>query len=107
MAILNGWKEIATYLGRGVRTVQRWETVGLPVHRPRDKSRSPVVAIPEELDEWLKRSSEVISDFESPVLHSMAQGALNRFKTSISQLRNSLQLFRQYRSELRMTIESL
>jgi hypothetical protein len=28
------WKEIAAYLGREVRTVQRWEnTEGLPVHR--------------------------------------------------------------------------
>ena len=31
---LNGWKEIATHLGKGVRTGQRWERVyGLPVHR--------------------------------------------------------------------------
>jgi hypothetical protein len=30
---LEGWKEIATYLRRGVRTVQRWERDGLPVRR--------------------------------------------------------------------------
>ena len=31
---LNGWKEIAGFLGKGVRTVQRWEReLGLPVHR--------------------------------------------------------------------------
>src|ERR1700720_4403293 len=31
---LVSWKEIAVYLGREVRTVQRWEnTEGLPVHR--------------------------------------------------------------------------
>jgi hypothetical protein len=31
---LNGWKEIAAYLGRSVRTVQRWEKdFGLPVRR--------------------------------------------------------------------------
>ena len=31
---LNGWKEIAAFLGKGVRTVQRWEREqGLPVHR--------------------------------------------------------------------------
>jgi hypothetical protein len=31
---LDSWKEIAAYLKRGVRTVQRWErTSGLPVHR--------------------------------------------------------------------------
>ena len=31
---LNGWKEIAAYLGKSVRSVQRWEaTLGLPVRR--------------------------------------------------------------------------
>ncbi len=53
--ILNSWKEIAEYVGRGVRTVQRWEhDLGLPVRRPRHHLRSPVVAITAELDEWLR-----------------------------------------------------
>ena len=31
---LDSWKEIAAYLGRDVRTVQRWERrEGLPIHR--------------------------------------------------------------------------
>lgn len=52
--ILNGWKEIALYIGRGVRTVQRWETLaGLPVHRPQGRNRSAVVAFTEQLDWWL------------------------------------------------------
>lgn len=52
--ILNGWKEIGAYLGRGVRTVQRWETqAGLPVHRPKGRNRSAVLAFAEELDAWL------------------------------------------------------
>ena len=33
MALLNGWKQIANYLGRGVRTIQRWESLGLPVRQ--------------------------------------------------------------------------
>jgi len=32
--ILSGWKEIASYLHCGVRTVQRWEVDGLPIYRP-------------------------------------------------------------------------
>lgn len=53
--ILNSWKEIATYFGRGVRTVQRWEhELNLPVRRPRGKSRSAVIALKEELDLWLR-----------------------------------------------------
>lgn len=52
--ILNSWKEIAAYLGRGVRTVQRWEAqLELPVHRPAGKEHSAVIAFSPELDEWL------------------------------------------------------
>jgi hypothetical protein len=54
---LNSWKDIATYVGRGVRTVQRWEShFGLPVHRPKGKERSAVLAFPEEISEWLHRT---------------------------------------------------
>src|SRR5690348_12274344 len=52
--ILNSWKEIAGYLGRGVRTVQRWEAqLGLPIHRPAGKDHSAVLAFASELDQWL------------------------------------------------------
>ncbi len=57
MAYLNGWKEFARYIGRGVRTVQRWEhDLGLPVHRPKGADRSAVLASTEELDLWLRLS---------------------------------------------------
>lgn len=52
--ILNSWKEIATYVGRGVRTVQRWEReLRFPVRRPRGKQRSAVIAFKKEIDAWL------------------------------------------------------
>lgn len=52
--ILNSWKEIARYLDRGVRTVQRWEReLHLPVRRPRGKRRSAVLALRREIDAWL------------------------------------------------------
>jgi len=69
--ILNSWKEIATYLGRGVRTVQRWEAqLGLPVHRPAGKDHSAVLAFSSELDQWLdRRPLRNTSSFEtSPAL---------------------------------------
>jgi hypothetical protein len=48
--ILNGWKEIANYLGKAVRTVQRYEVeLRLPVHRPAGKSAAAVVATKAEL----------------------------------------------------------
>jgi len=53
--VLNSWKEIAHYVGRGVRTVQRWEIdLGMPVRRPRAKSRSAVFALSDEIDAWLR-----------------------------------------------------
>ena len=52
---LQSWKEIARYLGRGVRTAQRWEQkAGLPVRRPQPGDRSPVFAFPDEIDAWLR-----------------------------------------------------
>jgi hypothetical protein len=32
---LGNWREISKYLGRGIRTLQRWERMyGFPIHRP-------------------------------------------------------------------------
>jgi len=61
--LLNGGKEIAKHVQRGVRTVQRWERdFGLPVRRLGDGARAPVIADSEEVDQWLlhwgKRASE-------------------------------------------------
>ena len=54
---LNSWKEIANYLGRGVRTVQRWEQeLRMPVHRIGSGRRSPVYALPAEVNFWLSTS---------------------------------------------------
>jgi hypothetical protein len=52
--MLNSWKEIASYLGRGVRTVQRWEReLGLPVRIGNGK-RSPVYATMAEVKFWIR-----------------------------------------------------
>ena len=53
--VLQSWKEISDYLGRGVRTVQRYEvTLGLPVRRASGLSRCAVLAFSDELDAWLQ-----------------------------------------------------
>ncbi len=45
-------------MGRGVRTVQRWERdLKMPVHRIGTGPRSPACAFPAELDAWLRRVS--------------------------------------------------
>ncbi|HEX6502903.1 MAG TPA: hypothetical protein VF011_06610 [Terriglobales bacterium] len=54
-AMLTGWKEIGNFVGRGVRTVQRWQAeLELPVHRVRNSPRSPVFAFKSELDWWMR-----------------------------------------------------
>ena len=50
---LDSWKEIAAYLKRSLRTVQRWEKhEGLPVYRHTHDKLGSVYAYPAELDEW-------------------------------------------------------
>jgi hypothetical protein len=60
LQILTGWKAIANYLRKGVRTLQRYERqMGLPIHRP--GGRSSVVAIRGELDNWLASRNQLDS----------------------------------------------
>ena len=50
---LESWKEIATYLGRDVTTVRRWEKrEGLPVYRLQHSKLGSVYAYTSELDAW-------------------------------------------------------
>ena len=50
---LDSWKEIASYLRRDVRTVQRWEKKeGLPVYRHQHDKLGSVYAFRPELDIW-------------------------------------------------------
>ncbi len=77
--VLNSWKEIASHLGRGVRTVQRWERdLGMPVRRPRAKSRSAVIAMTDEIDSWLRSSptSEIIPRHNTNKLRDDLQQSL-------------------------------
>jgi excisionase family DNA binding protein len=56
--ILKSWKEIAAYLGVGVRTAQRWKhRHGLPARQPGTGGRSAVFAFCDEVDSWLKHPS--------------------------------------------------
>jgi hypothetical protein len=65
---LDSWKEIAGFLGRTVRTVQRWEkTAGLPVRRGGAGPRSSVIASKRELsDWWLRRRDKLNGEPEPP-----------------------------------------
>jgi hypothetical protein len=77
--LLNSWKEIADYLDRGVRTVQRWERdLQLPVRRPRGRRRSAVIAIRKEIDAWLSRCPQLSEQEQEHGIHSgAASGTAN------------------------------
>jgi Tol biopolymer transport system component len=50
---LDSWKEIAAYLKRDVKTVQRWEKrEGMPVHRHHHDKLGSVYAFRSDLDAW-------------------------------------------------------
>ena len=58
---LDSWKEIAVYLGRQVRTVQRWEIrEGLPVHRQFHVKAGTVCAFKHEVDTWLSNRCRLL-----------------------------------------------
>ena len=98
--LLNSWKEIANYLGRGVRTVQRYEhDLGLPVRRPRGKSRSAVIALTSDLDAWVRKSP--MRDGEGPETAQKAVAATVESRTEGGALRAEAgQLRLQHRAAL-------
>ncbi len=93
MTVLSGWKEIAQYLGRGVRTVQRWEWVGMPVHRPNGSNRSAVSALGPELDAWVASTPQ------------RGESVIERLQTEIVELRDQLAKLRNENRRLEMQVE--
>lgn len=70
--VLDSWKEIADYLGRDVRTLQRWEhRRKLPIHRLPGGTKPAVYALKSELDDWSKR----VPPREEPSGAGLAQSA--------------------------------
>jgi tetratricopeptide (TPR) repeat protein len=55
---LSGWKEIGAFFGKNERTVKRWESRGLPVHRLPGGTKAAVFAYTKELEAWLTGSRE-------------------------------------------------
>jgi hypothetical protein len=91
--VLTCWKDIAVYLGKGVRTVQRWEKeFGLPVKRPL-RSRHVVIAIPAELDAWVAsmQGRETPSSEQERLLElDAAKKKISRLERQLGQLKSRL-----------------
>jgi hypothetical protein len=110
-AALSSWKEVAAYLGKGVRTVQRWEQqFGLPIRRPSEKSHI-IFAIPAEIDAWLKSHQQAPSyGREEPVATAKKrrieqQELLTRLRTSYSRLEKNEQALGKHLSRLIATFQ--
>jgi hypothetical protein len=74
---LDSWKEIAVYLDREVRTVQRWEKrEHLPVHRHLHRKVGSIFAFKHEIDSWRdSRSLSPVSPVSQKVMTELATGA--------------------------------
>ncbi len=73
---LDSWKEIASYLKRDVRTVQRWEkTDGLPIYRKSEGQKGgPVYAFAAEIDAWLHRNPPLAAEMEPEPKPALSSG---------------------------------
>jgi len=71
---LESWKDIAGYLKRDVRTVQRWEkSNGLTVHRVQDSKSGSVYAHKSEIDGWRRERALKIAREKLPVLPEVSK----------------------------------
>ncbi|HEY7353762.1 MAG TPA: hypothetical protein VH596_13430 [Terriglobales bacterium] len=101
--VLRSWNEIAAYLHRGIRTVQRWEVaLGMPIHRAGSTSHCPVVAFQRELDAWIMRTtkSRLQTTANSPVV-------LNSWKEIASYLRRGVRTVQRWEATLGMPVRRL
>lgn len=111
-AILNSWKEISNYIGRGVRTVQRWEKdFGLPVRRPCGHLRGSVFATKSDVDEWLKTraartaiSAEVVSTKVNPYFTHVQLAGFDTFQKRADRLQQQCESMRRGFATLASTL---
>lgn len=77
--ILHSWKQIASYIGLGVRTVQRYEIqFCLPVHRVGGKNPGAVLALADEIDAWLRSTPVAAKAIEQRGIREIAQQRSNQ-----------------------------
>jgi hypothetical protein len=100
--LLNSWKEIAAYMGRGVRTVQRWERdLALPVRRLGNE-RTIVRAHKREIDCWLhgapQRSDLRMSSTRSSGISRLSENRERMKRRSHELVERSSQLLQAARS---------
>lgn len=96
---LRGWPAVAEFLGMPHSTVHRWAKEGMPVRR----DGRNVVASPEELNQWLQRTSG-----EAAGVHVITPGAdlLKDLRASVAAqtgIKNSSQVGRALHPRVKMS----
>ncbi|MBV8051926.1 MAG: helix-turn-helix domain-containing protein [Acidobacteriaceae bacterium] len=107
--VLQSWKQIAEYVGRTERTVQRWEQAfGFPVRRPSGKQRNSVMALTQEIEEWTRGKPSLIQLRESARLNraELVPRAENRLSYSFHEQLQTRVLIDQQRA-LRNDVRNL
>jgi len=108
---LDSWKEIALYLDRGVRTVQRWERdLGLPVHRIGKGDRGSVFAFRHEIDRWLEasaRNPQYLAEIAAPATPKSEIQATKHDPEVWNQIRVSTESIRTGTEQLQKLIVKL
>ena len=102
-SVLSSWKDIAKYLGKGVRTVQRWERhLGLPVRRPVGASqKSAVVLYRCDVDAWLA------TRFSARTLQKNETQASQSSRSARSTLREGIRTARELRTANQVLTEQI
>jgi hypothetical protein len=85
-SFLTSWKEIAQYMGKGVRTVQRWEQrFQLPVRRVMGSGyKGTVLARPCDLDAWVTSSWARRARGENTIAVTDAPEALHQLRENLA-----------------------
>jgi uncharacterized protein YlxW (UPF0749 family) len=108
MKPLSGWKQIAVHLNQGVRTVQRWEILGLPVHRMGKGKRAQVIAFAEEPEAWERTASRRLLDEIQDLKNQVAklQAEVRSLKAERTRPSSAKEMRRQSR-EMRETANTM
>jgi hypothetical protein len=95
--ILSGWKDIAGYVRKGIRTVQRWEReYDFPVRRTHVGPKSTVLAVPIEIDSWV-RARDFQKSAHGKTERMLLLQSLKELRAEVQQLRRLLEAERSKR----------
>ena len=105
--ILGGWKDIANHLGKGVRTVQRYERdLGLPVRRPTD-SGAVVFAVTSEIDAWVETCPMRSAPRSMRTMPKLGETTVQTLKKNVQEMHRLRNQMRELRGELGYSLEML